>query len=68
MGIEKNAEFLLEEIPENVIIIVVVKSRRIEETIKATSMSDSCQVAIEEGANIVRIGTKIFGLRSYEIN
>jgi uncharacterized pyridoxal phosphate-containing UPF0001 family protein len=26
-------------------------------------MTNSYQVAIEEGANIVRIGTKIFGLR-----
>lgn len=68
MGIEKNAEFLLEEIPENVIIVAVVKSRRIEETIKAISMSDSYQVAIEEGANIVRIGTKILGPRNYEKN
>jgi len=29
-------------------------------------MSNSYQVAIEEGANIVRVGTKIFGPRSYE--
>ena len=28
-------------------------------------MSDSYKVAIEEGANIVRIGTKIFGPRNY---
>ncbi len=31
-------------------------------------MSNSYQVAIEEGANITRIGTKIFGHRSYEKN
>jgi uncharacterized pyridoxal phosphate-containing UPF0001 family protein len=29
-------------------------------------MSDSYKVAIEEGANVVRIGTKIFGPRQYE--
>jgi pyridoxal phosphate enzyme (YggS family) len=29
-------------------------------------MSDTYQIAIEEGANIVRIGTAIFGLRRYE--
>ena len=29
-------------------------------------MSDSYKVAIEEGANMVRIGTKIFGPRQYE--
>jgi len=31
-------------------------------------MSNSYQIAIEEGANIVRVGTKIFGPRSYEKN
>ena len=31
-------------------------------------MSNSYQIAIEEGANITRIGTKIFGPRSYEKN
>ncbi len=31
-------------------------------------MSNSYQIAIEEGANITRIGTKIFGSRSYEKN
>ncbi len=31
-------------------------------------MSNSYQVAIEEGANIIRIGTKIFGLRSHRKN
>ena len=29
-------------------------------------MSDSYKVAIEEGANLVRIGTKLFGARHYE--
>lgn len=29
-------------------------------------MSDSYRVAIEEGANVVRIGTKLFGLRNYK--
>jgi len=35
MEIENNVESLLKEIPENVIIVAAVKSRRIEETIKA---------------------------------
>ena len=30
-------------------------------------MSNSYKVALEEGANIVRIGTKIFGERSQEV-
>ena len=29
-------------------------------------MSDTYQIAIEEGANLVRIGTKIFGPRNYD--
>ena len=29
-------------------------------------MTNSYQVALEEGANVVRIGTKIFGERDYE--
>jgi len=29
-------------------------------------MSNSYRIAIEEGANIVRIGTKLFGERQYE--
>ncbi len=29
-------------------------------------MTNSYQIAIEEGANIIRIGTKIFGLRDYK--
>lgn len=66
MGVERNVKSLLKEIPENVIIVAAVKSRRVEETIKAISMNDSYQVAIEEGANIVRIGTKIFGPHNYE--
>lgn len=68
MGIEKNVESLLKEIPENVVIVAAVKSRKIKETIKVMSMSDSYQVAVEKGANIVRIGTKIFGPRNYEKN
>lgn len=35
MGIKKTVEFLLKEIPKNVIIVAAVKSRRIDETIKA---------------------------------
>jgi len=26
-------------------------------------MSNSCKIAIDEGANIVRVGTKLFGKR-----
>lgn len=35
MGIKENVESLLKEIPKNVIIVAAVKSRRIDETIKA---------------------------------
>jgi uncharacterized pyridoxal phosphate-containing UPF0001 family protein len=28
-------------------------------------MSDSYKIAIEEGANLVRIGTRLFGTRDY---
>jgi len=54
------------------------KTREIFERIKKMSipnvemrylsmgMSNSYQIAIEEGANITRLGTKIFGSRSYE--
>ncbi|MCF7870368.1 MAG: alanine racemase, partial [Candidatus Omnitrophica bacterium] len=31
-------------------------------------MSSSYKIAIDEGANMVRIGTAIFGLRDYERN
>ena len=30
-------------------------------------MSDDFEVAIEEGANIVRIGTALFGKRNYSV-
>jgi uncharacterized pyridoxal phosphate-containing UPF0001 family protein len=33
--------------------------------ILSMGMSDSYVIAIEEGANLVRIGTKIFGPRKY---
>jgi uncharacterized pyridoxal phosphate-containing UPF0001 family protein len=29
-------------------------------------MSDSYKIAIEEGANLIRIGTRLFGTRDYE--
>lgn len=53
-----------------------VQTRRIFEKIKAfdiphvdmkylsMGMSNSYNVAIEEGANIIRIGTKLFGVRA----
>jgi len=57
-----------------------IETRRIFEKIKSLQipnvemrylsmgMSNSYKVAIEEGANIVRIGTKIFGERSHELH
>ncbi len=39
--------------------------KRVEMSILSMGMSDSYHVAIEEGANMVRIGTKIFGSRNY---
>ncbi len=65
--------------PENT-RVYFKKTRQIFEQIKKMSipniqmrylsmgMSNSYQVAIEEGANITRLGTKIFGPRSYEKN
>jgi len=38
---------------------------KVKMSILSMGMSDSYKVAIEEGANMVRIGTKIFGNRSY---
>jgi pyridoxal phosphate enzyme (YggS family) len=38
----------------------------VEMTYLSMGMSNSYRVAIEEGANMVRIGTKVFGERKYE--
>ena len=38
---------------------------RVEMALLSMGMTNSYRVAIEEGANIVRIGTKIFGTRNY---
>ncbi len=38
----------------------------VEMKVLSMGMSNSYQVAIEEGANLVRLGTKIFGERHYE--
>jgi len=55
-----------------------VETRKVFENIKklnlpnvemkylSMGMSNSYQIAIEEGANMVRLGTKIFGERDYE--
>ncbi len=45
--------------------ISTLKLEKVEMSILSMGMSGSYKVAIEEGANIVRIGTKIFGDRSY---
>ncbi len=42
-----------------------LKDKFPEITILSMGMSDSYEVAIDEGANLVRIGTKIFGPRDY---
>ncbi|MBS3818374.1 YggS family pyridoxal phosphate-dependent enzyme [bacterium] len=39
---------------------------RIEMKILSMGMTNSYKVAVQEGANMVRIGTKIFGIREYE--
>lgn len=41
------------------------KSHNIIESILSMGMSDSFEVAIEEGANLVRVGSSIFGSRFY---
>ncbi len=41
------------------------KSHNIRETVLSMGMSDSYQLAIEEGATLVRVGSAIFGSRSY---
>jgi len=40
--------------------------QRVEMEFLSMGMSNSYQVAIEEGANMVRIGTKLFGERKFE--
>ena len=42
-------------------------SPNVEMRYLSMGMTNSCKIAIEEGANIVRIGTKIFGERSYSL-
>ncbi|KJJ84260.1 pyridoxal phosphate enzyme, YggS family [Candidatus Omnitrophus magneticus] len=46
--------------------ILALKIDNIEMRYLSMGMSDSYQIAIQEGANIVRIGTKIFGARLYK--
>lgn len=41
------------------------KPHNISECILSMGMSDSFEIAIEEGANLVRVGSAIFGHRSY---
>ena len=38
----------------------------VEMTYLSMGMSNSYKVALEEGANLVRIGTKLFGERQYD--
>jgi len=38
----------------------------VEMTYLSMGMSNSYKVALEEGANLVRIGTKLFGERHYD--
>jgi len=45
--------------------ISTLNLEKVKMSILSMGMSDSYKVAIEEGANMVRIGTKIFGNRSY---
>ena len=41
------------------------KPHNIREYILSMGMSDSYELAIEEGANLVRVGSAIFGRRTY---
>jgi len=45
--------------------ISALNLEKVEMSILSMGMSDSYKVALEEGANMVRIGTKIFGDRDY---
>ena len=47
-------------------LVAAAKTRRLEEIKSATDASNSYYIAIEEGGNIVRIGTKLFGERDYK--
>lgn len=44
-----------------------LKIENVDMNILSMGMSDSYQVAIEEGSNLVRIGTRIFGPRDYSM-
>ena len=41
------------------------KTHNIRETVLSMGMSDSFDLAIEEGATMVRVGSAIFGQRTY---
>ncbi len=45
--------------------IFTKKSHNIREPLLSMGMSDSFETAIEEGADIVRVGSRIFGTRNY---
>ncbi len=45
--------------------IFTKKSHNIREPLLSMGMSDSFEIAIEEGADIVRVGSRIFGTRNY---
>ena len=46
--------------------ISALNLEKVDMSVLSMGMSDSYKVAIEEGANMVRIGTKIFGDRTYD--
>ncbi len=62
--IEENRKYFRESY-EIFLDIFVKKSHNIKESILSMGMSDSFEVAIEEGATLVRVGTSIFGRRDY---
>jgi uncharacterized pyridoxal phosphate-containing UPF0001 family protein len=43
-----------------------LKLPRVEMKYLSMGMTNSYQIALEEGANLVRIGSKIFGERTYK--
>ena len=46
--------------------LIVLNLAKVDMSLLSMGMSNSYEVAIEEGANLVRIGTKLFGERGYD--
>ena len=49
-------------------LFIDIRSKKIDNSymdILSMGMSDDFQIAIEEGANLVRVGTALFGKRNY---